>query len=342
MAQALRAAGVDHVIVHTGQHYEPSMSDAFFRDLQIPLADVHLGIGSGSHGAQTGAMLTELEPVLTERAPDWVLVYGDTNSTIAGALTAVKMHLPVAHLEAGLRSHNRAMPEEINRVLTDHAADLCLAPTAVAMQNLEGEGLGRRAVLVGDVMTDICLQTKALVEKDPPSAIAASPYVLATLHRAENTDDPQRLRRLVSSLAELPSTVVLAVHPRLRDRAAALGLSLSTGSLVAVDPLDYPSMIAAVVGASAVITDSGGLQKEAYLLRTPCVTLRTETEWPETLAGGWNVLAPDGDDLDRYVRRTPEPISADDAPYGRGDAAPRSVAALLEPGPGQGHPQSRR
>ncbi|MBD3784262.1 MAG: UDP-N-acetyl glucosamine 2-epimerase, partial [Micrococcales bacterium] len=204
IARALAEAGHEHVIVHTGQHYDAKMSDVFFSDLGIPDPDVHLGIGSASHGAQTGAMLAALEPVLLEHSPDWVLVYGDTNSTVAGALCAVKIHLPLAHLEAGLRSFNRRMPEEHNRVLTDHAADLCLAPTEVALGHLRDEGLAARSVVTGDVMTDVCLRTAELVrDRAPvlPAGVEAGDYVLSTIHRAENTDDPQRLRAIVEGLA---------------------------------------------------------------------------------------------------------------------------------------------
>jgi UDP-N-acetylglucosamine 2-epimerase (non-hydrolysing) len=329
VARALAETSADHVIVHTGQHYEHSMSEAFFEDLGIPAADVHLGIGSGGHGAQTGAILAGLDPVLTRHRPDWVLVYGDTNSTLAGAVSATKLHLPVAHLEAGLRSHNRRMPEEINRVLTDHAADLCLAPTDLAMRNLADEGLAHRSRLVGDVMTDVCLMTRDLAAHQGRTVDGVSPgkaYVMATLHRAENTDDPDRLTRLVRALAALPVSVVMPVHPRLRDRAEAAGLSLSTGSLRPVEPLSYPDMVAAVAGAAAVVTDSGGLQKEAFLLQTPCVTLRRETEWPETLVGSWNVLCPDAEGLTGLLERPLGRPAA--APYGSGDASRQVVAAL--------------
>lgn len=203
IAEAFAEAGVDHVIVHTGQHYDSTMSDVFFEDLRIPAPDVSLGIGSASHGVQTGAMLSAIEPVLQQEAPDWVLVYGDTNSTLAGALAAVKLHLPVAHLEAGLRSFTRRMPEEHNRVLTDHAADLLLAPTQVALGHLQAEGLGARAVVVGDVMVDVCLRVARAVDQVDVASIhrdlRAGDYVAATLHRAENTDDPERLHLLLAS-----------------------------------------------------------------------------------------------------------------------------------------------
>lgn len=332
IAQALAAAGHEHVIVHTGQHYDAKMSDVFFEDLKIPAPDVHLGVGSGSHGVQTGSMLTQLDAVLDEHDPDWVLVYGDTNSTIAGALSAVKLHYPLAHLEAGLRSFNRRMPEEHNRVLTDHAADLCLAPTDVARGHLESEGLGSRAVVTGDVMTDVCLATAERVRDTPPTlpdGVEPGSYVLSTIHRAENTDDPARLGAIVSGLAALPYPVVLTAHPRLVVKAAEHGIDLTQGSLHTIEPLDYPAMIGAITHARAVVTDSGGLQKEAFLLRTPCTTVRTETEWTETIDLGWNVLALDLDQLTALVDR-PAPAPTDASPYGDGKAATATVAALVE------------
>jgi UDP-N-acetylglucosamine 2-epimerase (non-hydrolysing) len=247
-------AGVEHVIVHTGQHYDTRMSDVFFEDLRIPAPDVNLGVGSASQGVQTGEMLAALDPVLAAEAPDWVLVYGDTNSTLAGALSAVKMHLPVAHLEAGLRSFNRLMPEEHNRVLTDHAADLLLAPTETAMGHLDDEGLSGRSVLVGDVMADVCLRVAESV-KDRPIALGsgsyhADGYYLATLHRAENTDDPLRLSQIISGLQSLDRDVLLLVHPRLAARAEAQGLTLERGDFADFRPRRLPDHGAADHGRS--------------------------------------------------------------------------------------------
>jgi UDP-N-acetylglucosamine 2-epimerase (non-hydrolysing) len=290
--------GVEHVIVHTGQHYDPMLSDVFFTDLGIPDPDVHLGVGSGGHGVQTGSILGAMDGVLDAQRPDWVLVYGDTNSTLAGALSAVKLHVPVAHLEAGLRSFNRRMPEEHNRVLTDHAADLCLAPTQVAVEHLRAEGLGARAVLVGDVMIDVLHRVRdELVDADAVLAelgVSEGGFSVATVHRAENTDDPARLRAIVEALREVDHPVVLLAHPRLRVRAAEQGLDLDGGSLTTRAPLSYPALVGAVSRARGVITDSGGLQKEAFALRTPCTTVRTETEWVETVQLGWNVLVEPG------------------------------------------------
>lgn len=322
---------VEHVIVHTGQHYDPEMSDAFFSDLKIPEPDVHLGVGSGSHGAQTGAILAALDPVLTDYQPDWTLVYGDTNSTIAAALGAAKLHLPVAHLEAGLRSFNRRMPEEHNRVLTDHASDLLLAPTQTAVAHLTREGLRDRAVLVGDVMTDVCFLVRDSVAGMPialPDGLGPEePYVVATIHRADNTDDRARLEEILAALRGLPVPVVLLAHPRLAARAAAFDITLAGGSLHTTGPMGYPQMVRTVMGAAGVVTDSGGLQKEAFLLRTPCTTVRTETEWIETLEGGWNILDADLTRVKTTAART-RPTEPQGQPFGDGHAAERVLEAL--------------
>jgi UDP-N-acetylglucosamine 2-epimerase (non-hydrolysing) len=338
IAAAFAATEHEHVIVHTGQHYDADLSDVFFSGLGIPDPDVHLGVGSGSHGVQTGAVLAAIDPVLEREQPDWVLVYGDTNSTLAGTVAAVKQHLPVAHLEAGLRSFNRRMPEEHNRVLTDHAADLLLAPTEEAMRHLAAEGLARRAVLVGDVMVDVCLRIRDDVlagrhvrPQLPDGVDPAQPYLLATLHRAENTDDPERLGALIDALAGLPVPVALLAHPRLIARADHFGMKLRRGSLHPGRPLPYAGMVAAVLGSAGVVTDSGGLQKEAYLLGRPCTTLRPETEWVETLEGDWNRLVPDPWQLGAEwagAATRPAPRTDRGEPYGDGRAAHRVVDRL--------------
>ncbi|OSO98561.1 non-hydrolyzing UDP-N-acetylglucosamine 2-epimerase [Microbacterium sp. LEMMJ01] len=332
--KAFVAAGVDHVIVHTGQHYDPMLSDVFFEDLGIGTPDVHLGVGSGSHGVQTGAMLAALDAVFDEHRPDWVLVYGDTNSTVAAALSAVKMHIRVAHLEAGLRSFNRRMPEEHNRVLTDHAADLLLAPTQVAIDHLAAEGLAERTVLVGDVMTDVLFTVRDEVSSRPSPLVedlglAAGGHYIATIHRAENTDDPARLAEVVAGLGALDRPVVLLAHPRVVAKAEAHGISLSQGAVVVHPPLAYPELVAAMLSSAGVVTDSGGLQKEAFLLGVPCTTVRTETEWVETVELGWNVLAQDAEEIARGVGR-PRPEPTDAAPYGDGRAAERVVQVLQD------------
>jgi UDP-N-acetylglucosamine 2-epimerase (non-hydrolysing) len=328
---AAASAGVEHVVIHTGQHYDPDMSEVFFDELAIPPADVNLGVGSDRHGRQTAAMLAGLEDELLARNPDWVLAYGDTNSTVATALAAVKLHLPIAHLEAGLRSFNRRMPEEHNRVLTDHAADLLLAPSDEAVRNLRREGLTERTRKVGDVMVDILMAVHRSIEVDPPTLPApceADRYLLATIHRAENTDDHRRLGAIIDALADAPLPVVLAAHPRLRARAAAFGLELERGAIHVSDPLPYRSVVAALSLAAGVVTDSGGLQKEAFVLGTPCTTVRTETEWSETLDGGWNVLAAAPGDIAKAIRRE-RPTAERGEPYGTGAAAEQVLRALL-------------
>lgn len=330
VAAAAARHDVEHVVVHTGQHYDDNMSQSFFDELRIPKPDVNLGVGSSSHGAQTGQMLIDLEPILLDQRPDWVLVYGDTNSTLAAAIGATKLHLPLAHLEAGLRSFNRRMPEEHNRVLTDHSADLCLAPTQVAMGHLTREGLGDRSVLVGDVMTDVLLDTAARVGETPvPSPVPTDgTYAVATIHRPDNTDDASRLTEILSALAGLPMPVYLAAHPRLVTKARLHGLDLERGSLRVVAPLAYPQLVQAVRHAEAVVTDSGGLQKEAFLLGTPTTTVRSETEWVETLEGGWNCLVDDPDTIAASVTR-PRPSGFRGTPYGNGDAADQVVRTLM-------------
>ncbi|MET0812450.1 MAG: UDP-N-acetylglucosamine 2-epimerase (non-hydrolyzing) [Microbacterium sp.] len=333
IAVAAAAAGVEHVIVHTGQHYDPMLSDVFFDDLGIPAPDVHLGVGSGSHGVQTGAILGALDAIFEEHAPDWVLAYGDTNSTLAAAVSAVKLHYPLAHLEAGLRSFNRRMPEEHNRVLTDHAADLCLAPTEVAMGHLAHEGLADSSVMVGDVMTDVLFQTRDSLAGAPSVLVdelglTPGEFHVATIHRPDNTDDPARLAEIAAALGSLERPVILLAHPRVVAKAAAHGIDLTQGSLVAHAPLAYPDLIAAVLASRSAITDSGGLQKEAFLLRVPCTTIRPETEWVETVELGWNVLANTPEEIVAAVSR-PTPQATDAAPYGDGHAADRVIAELI-------------
>ena len=293
-----RTRGMREILVHTGQHYDRNMSRIFFRELDIPEPDVNLGIGSGGHGAQTGRMLEALERVIARERPDWVLVYGDTNSTLAGALAAAKLRVPLAHVEAGLRSFNRAMPEELNRVVADHAADLLLAPTRAAVANLRREGVPRgRIALTGDVMYDAALYyggkagraSGVLDELD----LRPRGYVLATVHRAENTDDRARLLALFEALRRLARDlpVVVPVHPRTRKALARAGWR-APGRLLLINPVGYLDMVMLEKHARLIATDSGGVQKEAYFYGVPCVTLRTETEWVELVAAGWNRLVP--------------------------------------------------
>lgn len=325
---------VEHIIVHTGQHYDPMLSEVFFQDLQISTPNEHLGIGSGSHGTQTGRMLAELEPVFEKYQPDWVLVYGDTNSTLAAAIAAVKLEIKLAHLEAGLRSFNRSMPEEHNRVLTDHAADLLLAPTEVAVEHLTTEGLASRTVLVGDVMTDVALRTKDQVTKQPNPlteklGLTPGAYRLATIHRPYNTDHPEKLAQILSDLGSFDLPTVILAHPRLVAKCEEHQIPLTAKNLIVQSPLAYPQLVRAAIDAAGIITDSGGLQKEAFLLRVPCTTVRPETEWVETVDLGWNCLAEPGVALRKAVCR-PAPVPTTATPYGDGQAAQRVTQALLE------------
>ena len=290
LARALRSR-TRHLLVHTGQHYDRDMSDSFFDELALPVPDRHLGIGSDTHGRMTGRMLEAIEAVLLEVRPRLVIVLGDTNSTLAGALAAVKLGIPVAHVEAGLRSFDPRMPEEINRRLTDHASTLLFAPTPAAVANLRDEGLRRGVHRVGDVMRDAIDQNLGRALKRPRSTDTPAPgtYYLATVHRQENTDDPARLGAILGALEALPHPTLLPLHPRTARRLEALGRTAG-GAVQVVAPQPYLEMLRLVSGARAVLTDSGGLQKEAYLLGTPCVTLRDGTEWVETLAKGANRL----------------------------------------------------
>ena len=335
VSRLLRARNTE-LLVHTGQHYDDPMSAAFFRDLQIPAPDVNLEVGSGSHAAMTAEMLRRLEPVILEHEPDGVLTYGDTNSTLAAALVTAKVAYPnggrpwLAHVEAGLRSFNRAMPEERNRIVTDHLADLLLAPTSAAVANLAREGLGERAEMVGDVMVDAHAWAAQQSEDHLPRAAREHPgYVLVTLHRAENVDRPERLRRLIGTLA-LDRPVLFPVHPRTRAAVRRAGVKLPR-NVHALDPVGYLEMIALETHAFAIATDSGGVQKEAYLSGVPCVTLRTETEWVETVSAGWNRIA--GDDPEALRAALADPTFTDrtkprPALHGDGRAAARIVAAL--------------
>lgn len=293
---------VQHLLLNTGQHYDFELAEIFFRQLPLPHPDFHLNVGSGTHGAQTGAMLEKIEDVLLRELPDCVIVYGDTNSTLAGALAAVKLHIPVAHVESGLRSFNRRMPEEINRITADHVSDLLLCPTLSAVQQLRDEGIEENVFFTGDVMLD-AVHAFAPVAASHSSVmeqlrIAPGQFVLATIHRAENTDAPERLEQLVETLCRLAKPTVFAVHPRLRMKLQQdsslqhLRHCLESAShLQMVPPLPYLDMLALEANARFVLTDSGGVQKEAYFLSTPCITLRDETEWNETLQDGWNTIA---------------------------------------------------
>ncbi len=285
------------IFVNTGQHYDDLMSQVFFRELDVPRPDVDLNVGTegASHAVQTAHVLMRLETVLLRERPDWVVVYGDTNSTIAGALAAAKLHLRIAHIEAGLRSFDRKMPEEVNRILTDHVSDLLLAPTAVAVANLANEGITRGVLNVGDVRVDVLAAFVPKARDRQPQQLAAcglshgEPFALATIHRASNTDDPTQLRAIATAFANLDVPVVLPVHPRLRKMLTQAGITFGP-SVRPIAPLGFLDMLALLDACDIVVTDSGGLQKEAYMLSRPCVTVRDTTEWTETVRSGWNRL----------------------------------------------------
>jgi len=318
----------EEVLVHTGQHYDDNMSSVFFRELSIPQPDINLGVGSGPHGAQTGNMMVGLEKVAMDVMPDWVLVYGDTNSTLAGALVAAKLHLRLAHVEAGLRSFDRRMPEEVNRVVADHVSDLLLCPTQVAVENLAREGIDHGVHLVGDVMYDAFIfnvhaasQESRMVEK---LGLEPGRFALVTVHRAANVDDGERLHAIIAGLEQSALDVVLPLHPRTRSR---LHQALPKRIRV-IEPVGYLDMLALEEAAAVIATDSGGVQKEAYFLGKPCITLRDSTEWTETVDAGWNVLV--GADSQRIAEamRNFRPKSARPNLFGDAHAAEK-IAALL-------------
>lgn len=331
-----RLSGVDltEFYVHTGQHYSPGMSDVFFANLSLPQPKYHLGIGSGSHGQQTGRMLEAIESTLHHERPDVVLIYGDTNSTLAGALAAVKLHLPLAHVEAGLRSFNRRMPEEINRIVADQVSDLLFVPTETAIRNLAAEGITRGVHLVGDVMYDAALHYSARAKPvEPP--LTPGGFLVATIHRAENTDDAPRLARILEILAQLSldadRPVILPLHPRTKQCLDREKIRVAAGIRV-TEPVDYFEMLGLIRDSAVVLTDSGGVQKEAFFLGKPCITLRHETEWIETVELGWNIVV--GDDreaaraaLHRFLTQPLPTIPRQ--PFGDGSAGKKIVDLLL-------------
>ena len=354
------------VLIHTGQHYDYGMDGVFFEELQLPKPDYHLGVGSGSHAQQTALMLERIETIVQKEEPDGVMVYGDTNSTLAGALVAAKLNIPVAHVEAGLRSYNRVMPEETNRVLTDHLSTLLFCPTRQSVENLAKEGIrnGKKKVVkrVGDVMYDSILYYSTVADKtstllqdlglSTPNAERRTPddsmsgsfsprasrltnYYLATLHRAENTDDPVRLKSILAALHEIgkDAPVILPLHPRTKKMMKTYGLRFSGERIREIDPVSYLDMLSLEKNAGAILTDSGGVQKEAYWFNVPCFTLREETEWVETVESGWNVLV--GTKPQRIVeevkrRRRRKPPQKGTRLFGDGRASEKIVRTLYD------------
>lgn len=335
VSKALKKAGQDEFIVHTGQHYDHHMSQVFFDEMSIPMPDVNLGVGSGNHGWQTGQMLVRIEELLLAEKPNYVLVYGDTNSTLAGALAAVKVHIPIAHVEAGLRSYNRNMPEEHNRVLTDHCSDLLFCPTQTAVDNLTQEGINEGVRLVGDTMHDAVLQFSGFAQQKSAVLdtfeLESKKYILATLHRPSNADKPDKLLNILNAFHEIDEQIIFPVHPRTRKMIAGLGSNFDRvlSKVRLIEPVGYLDMLMLEKHARLIMTDSGGVQKEAYFLHVPCVTLRSETEWVETINAGANILV--GTDRKSIVAATKNTFGfrkADAALFGDGRAADKIVEFL--------------
>jgi UDP-N-acetylglucosamine 2-epimerase len=329
---------ITEVLVHTGQHYDHGMSQIFFDELDISEPDLNLGVGSGSHGWQTGQMLVRIEEVLLEEKPDFVVVYGDTNSTLAGALAAVKLHILVAHVEAGLRSFNREMPEEHNRVVADHCSNLLFCPTQRAVDNLAREGVTRGVHLVGDTMYDAVLQFSSIARKRSTILenldLEPETYLLTTIHRPYNTDIPENLRNIFQAFAEIGEAIVFPAHPRTSKKIAALESTASQelvpGNVKIIEPVGYLDMLVLEENARLILTDSGGMQKEAYFFGVPCITLRTETEWVETVETGWNVVV--GADIsaitEGYQQAINSPPTKRPNLYGDGRASEKIVSVL--------------
>ncbi len=337
----------DEILVHTGQHYDTNMSDIFFDELGIPKPDYNLGVGSGNHGKQTASMLKGIEEILLEEKPDGLLVYGDTNSTLAGALAASKLHIPVYHVEAGLRSYNKLMPEEQNRIMTDHISEMLLCPTQTAVDNLNKEGVTTGVVKTGDIMYDTVIRNIGIANKKYSnglwlkeivrenyeiSKISENGYYLSTIHRAENTDNPEKLSNIFKALSELDKPVILPLHPRTKKLIDNLEIDMK--NLIIIKPIGYLLMLYLTSCAYMVVTDSGGLQKEAYFLKTPCTTLRDQTEWIETLENSWNVLSKiNVEEIKTKVQREltclqhPQPMS-----FGEGNAALKICEAIVNGG----------
>ena len=323
----------DEILLHTGQHYDEEMTDIFFDELGIPEPEVNLGVGSLSHGDQTARIMSGIESVVEETSPDVVLVYGDTNSTLAGAIVAAKMDPMLAHVESGMRSFNRDMPEEINRVLTDHAADILFTASETAVELLEAEGISEGVLQTGDVMYDTLLWAKERSESKSEIlhelGVSLNEYYLATVHRPRNTDDRSRLSSILEAFEQVSGPIVFPAHPRTVERLDAFGLTeRARHATILIDPVGYLDIVRLLDGAISVITDSGGLQKEAYFLETPCITLREDTEWIETVETGWNLLTgANPDQIVSGLTREP-PKSAPKPVYGDGQAAESIVRAL--------------
>jgi len=337
LSSALTEAGLTEILVHTGQHFDAMMSDVFFDELGISKPAYNLEINSLGHGAMTGRMLEKLEGTIVAEKPDIVLIYGDTNSTMAGALAAVKLHVPVAHIESGLRSFNRRMPEEINRIVADQCSDILFTPTDLATNNLKQEGIpAERIVQVGDVMYDVAIHFSQRAEQkhgaELPFGVQKENFILATVHRQENTDHPKRLKAIFEGLQAVAKDIqiVLPLHPRTRGRIEEAGLQTLLQNLIITKPLGYLDIVALERHAAAIATDSGGMQKEAFFHRVPCITLRDETEWMELVDMGWNRLAPptSAENVAKAIRSAIGTTGTDEFPYGSGDSAKKITQTL--------------
>lgn len=331
----------EEILVHTGQHYDVNMSDIFFDELQIPKPEFNLGVGSGSHARQTADMMTAIEGILIKETPDYLIVYGDTNSTLAGALAASKLHIPIIHVEAGLRSYNMNMPEEINRILTDHISKLLLCPTDTAVSSLQKEGINSGVYNIGDVMCDAVLFYSKEMEKNGRDTWLSrlrviqgtmrnlDKWYLATVHRAENTDSVEKIAEILDAFEKLEYPVIFPVHPRTKGLVSSLYEEKQYRNIFLVEPMGYLDMLYFTKNALKVVTDSGGLQKEAYILNTPCVTVREQTEWVETLNGNHNILAhPNSEDIVDKVNNTVVDCDNKQDYYGKGDAAEKLCSIL--------------
>jgi UDP-GlcNAc3NAcA epimerase len=326
---------ITEILVHTGQHYDPNMSSVFFEELDIPAPDYNLEISGGTHGAMTGKMLESIENVLLAEKPDWVLIYGDTNSTLAAALAAAKLHIPIAHVEAGLRSFNMNMPEEVNRIVADRLSRITFCPTRTAVENLHNEGIKSGVHLVGDVMYDVSLYFRDIARQKSNAlerlGLEEGQYVLATCHRAENTDSSHRLTSIVQGLADLALQipVVLPLHPRTRKKIEDLNLTIDLSNITVVEPLPFLDMIRLEQAARVIVTDSGGVQKEAFFYEVPCVTMRDETEWTETVELGLNVLVGADRELIANSLSRKRPEGKLTQPYGNGSASDAILDEML-------------
>lgn len=324
----------DEIILHTGQHYDANMSDIFFEELNIPRPNYNLGVGSGSHGKQTGEMMIKIEEVTLKEQPDYVLVYGDTNSTLAGALVAAKLHIPVIHIEAGLRSFNKLMPEEVNRILTDHVSEFLFCPTDTAVNNLKNENITRNVFNTGDVMYDAVLYNKELANmkstilKD--HSLLKGEYLLITIHRAENTDDPEKMQSILNALSQIDMTKIWPIHPRTKNKLMTYNIDLENiPNLKVIEPVGYLDMLKLEANAHKIVTDSGGVQKEAYFMQVPCITVREQTEWIETLDNDANILV--GTDETKIVNAILKKVQPEYRQlFGDGNAAVKIVKALSE------------